>query len=149
MILLDTNMILRFLVAPEDEDSVRMANISRSLFREIAANLTEATVSEVVIHEVCYVLASKHHYGLDGQKIQMLVAPLFDLDGLRIPPIDRRIYLRALEIVADDQKLGSADALVLARCEAKNLLLATHDKRMNRFPTVVKWQSDESNNGLS
>jgi predicted nucleic acid-binding protein len=149
MILLDTNMILRYLVAPEDEDAIRMANISRSLFERIATNLLEATVSEVVIHEVCYVLASKHHYGLDGQKIQALVAPLFDLVGLKIPPIDRRIYLRALEIVANDQKLGSADALVLARCEMKNLLLATHDKRMNRFPTVAKWQSSESKNGLS
>jgi predicted nucleic acid-binding protein len=128
-------------VAPGDEASTRLAVESKALFQLIQADEVQATVTEVVVHEVCYVLGSKKHYALPGSAIQPLVAPIFELSGLKVAPVERRIYLRALEIFANDNKLGSADTLILARCEIQGLQLATQGRRMSRFPTVSTWTS--------
>lgn len=142
MILLDTNVILRHLIAPTDEKSRQMAEASSTLFPAIRSGQIEATVSEVVVHEVCYVLGSKKHYALTGSQIRASVAPLFDLRGLTLTQTERRIFLRALEIYANDNKLGSADALVIARCEVQGLQLATHDPRMKRSTSVSTWNPE-------
>ena len=136
MIFLDTNIILRFLMKPTDANSARMGAAAQSLIEAIESGNVEATLSEVVFHEVCYVLGAKSHFGLDWSQIADILAPILEMRSLKLSPLERNIYLRALEIAANDPKLESADALILARCEHESHDLATFDRRMRRHASV-------------
>lgn len=136
MIFLDTNVILRFLTEPSDEKAAEMATAARKLVEEIEAGRVEATISEVVFHEVCFVLAAKSHYGLDWGQIAEILSPILEMRSLKLTTQERAIYLRALEIAANAPKLESADALILARCEHESHDLATFDRRMHRHHEV-------------
>ena len=132
MIFLDANVLLRFLTKPTDEASAHMNVASRSLVAKIEDDLVEATFSEVVFHEVCFILNAKKHYGLTWNKIASVMVPILQMRSLRLTTHERSVYLRALEIVVLNPKLESADALVLARCEIETHTLATFDRLMRK-----------------
>jgi predicted nucleic acid-binding protein len=74
MILLDTNIFLRFLTAdlPERHASCR------ELFRRIESGETATTI-EAVLTEVVYVLGSKRHYNLSQAAIAGILTPIVAL----------------------------------------------------------------------
>ena len=117
-----------------------MKAVAFELFATIVQGEQEATTSEVVLHEVCYLLASKKHYNLPASDIASYLSPLLQLPELKLRPGDRRIYLRALEIFVERPKLEFADSVILARCESPGIELATFDEELGRFPTITRWQ---------
>ena len=64
MIFLDTNVFLRHLTASVDSASEHMRRAATAIFEAVERGEEEITTSEVVLHEVCFVLGEKAHYGL-------------------------------------------------------------------------------------
>ncbi len=143
MIFLDANIFLRHLVQPTTPETARMQAIASALFDGMERGDQEATTSEVVLHEVCYVLASKKHYHLAPTDIAAYLIPLLRLPGLKLGRGEKRLYLRALEIYVANPKLEFADAIVAARCEAPGTHLATFDEQLAQLPTVTRWQTPQ------
>src|SRR5215218_786751 len=117
-----------------------MQDIASALFAAIERGDEEATTTEVVLHEVCYVLASKKHYGLPAADIASYLRPTLRMTALRLPRRAQQLYLRALDIYTAHPTLEFADAIIAARCERLNIPLATFDERLAKLPTVFRWQ---------
>lgn len=141
MIFLDANIFLRHLTQPTSPATERMQAIASSLFEAIERGDVEATTTEVVLHEVSYLLASKKHYDLQWVEVAAYLAPLLRLPGLKFARGEKRIFLRALEIAAANPKLEFADSVIAARCEESELELATFDEALARFPGVTRWRA--------
>ncbi len=144
MIFLDANVFLRYLVRPTDPKAQAMHATATALIDAIDRGDEEATTTEVVLHEVCYVLASKKHYGLPAADIAAYVTPLLRMPGLKLPRGDRRLYLRALDIYVARPRLEFADAIVAARVERRSIPLATFDEDLGRLPGITRWQPPQT-----
>src|SRR4051812_7951490 len=136
MIFLDANIFLRFIVQPTSSETVAMHDRAANLFRALEEGMLRATTSEVVLHEVSFVLASKKHYGLSAEAIARILRPLIELPALRFRRGERRIFLRALEIYSAYPKLEFSDSVIAARCESGELELATFDESLAALPTI-------------
>jgi predicted nucleic acid-binding protein len=64
MIFLDANFLIRYSTQPETPEEAAMTTTASLLFDAIDRGEEEATTSEVVLHEVAYILASKKHLHL-------------------------------------------------------------------------------------
>lgn len=140
MIFLDANVILSFLTEPTSDETRRMKQIARGIFRSVAAGHEEVTTSEVVIHEVCYILASRKHYMQSPNQVATYLTDILMLPGFKLKQGERAIYLRALEIFAEYPKLGFADAVIATRAERQGLSLATFDACLASMPFVKPYQ---------
>jgi predicted nucleic acid-binding protein len=142
VIFLDANVFLRFLTAPVDGPGARMKGQARDLFHAVRAGTTGATTTELVIHEVCYVLTSKKHYGLAHHEAIRLVRPLLRFRSLKLASGERQILLRAFEIWEGNPKLEFSDSVIAARCEANGWELATFDEQLGSLPNVSRWMPE-------
>lgn len=141
MIFLDANIFLRHLTQAASPATERMQAIAAALFEAIERGEAEATTTEVVLHEVTYLLTSKKHYALTWDQAAAYVMPLLRLPGLKFARGEKRIFLRALEIAAAHPKLEFADAVIAARCEGTEMQLATFDERLAALPGITRWPS--------
>ena len=142
MIFLDANVFLRFLVPPDSPELERFALPARNLWNAVRERTVQATTSEVVLHEVCYVLQSPRQYGYDVPKIVDAVMSLVMLPGIDFPGDDKDIYLRALDIFRSSPKLGFADSVIAARCERAGHELATFDKHFADLSFLHLWRPE-------
>jgi predicted nucleic acid-binding protein len=140
MIFLDANFFLRFLTVPADDFSARAQGQAKMLLAAVRDGAETATTTELVLHEVCFVLTSKRHYGYASADAIQVVRPLLRYRSLRLGPGEKEIILRALEIWEQDPKLEFADSAIAARCEANGWELATFDERLGSLPSVTRWQ---------
>ena len=147
MIFLDANIFLRYLVQPTTPATRRMAREAHTLFQAVKRGDEAVTTSEVVLHEVVYVLASKAHYGRAPADIATDLAPILRLRGFKLPRGMKRLYLRALDLYATYPKLGFADALVAAHVEQQGLPLATFDTDFDTIPGITRWQPPATGGG--
>ncbi|MDQ3045830.1 MAG: type II toxin-antitoxin system VapC family toxin [Chloroflexota bacterium] len=141
MIFLDTNFFLRYLVQPTTPASCALQTVAVALFDAVERGDEVVTTCEVVLHEVCYVLASKAHYAQTAEEIASYLAPILRMKGFKLPRGEKRVYTRALEIYAAHPKLGFADALIAARAEALGVPLATFDEALARLPFLTRWRA--------
>lgn len=139
MIFLDANVILSLLTEPTSDETRRMKEIAREIFRSVEAGQEEVTTSEVVIHEVCYILASRKHYMQSPDHIAAYLFDILLLPGFKLNQAERAVYLRALERFAEHPKLGFADAVIATRAELQGLSLATFDEYLASMPFVTRW----------
>lgn len=139
MIFLDSNMFLRYLGQDSDERSRQMAKIALSLFESVERGEEEITTSEVVLHEVAFVLASKRHFGVPVPEIADALSYILRLPGFRLQPGLKRRYLSALELWTKHPALGLADAIVATTAIELEVPLATFDAHFDRVPGVVRW----------
>jgi predicted nucleic acid-binding protein len=142
MIVVDANYFLRYLVQPVTPQQIAMAETARALFASVQRGKTEATTSEVVLHEVIYVLASKRHYNLPTAEIASMMALLLRLPGFKFPRGEKRVYLHALELFSTYPRLGFADAVVAARVIKSGSPLATFDSDFDEIPGVSVWREE-------
>ena len=98
MIFLDANIILRLLTTATSPKTRRMKAQARALFHQIERGEIPATTSEVVLHEVAYVLTSSRQYALRPEEAVPLLESILRKRGMRFPGDDSTIYLRAVEI---------------------------------------------------
>jgi predicted nucleic acid-binding protein len=117
MLFLDANVFLRYLTQASTQDVAQMKIIAQDLIDHVATGVVEATTSEVVLHEICYVITSRNQYALSpGTAIQMLRL-LLHMRGLTFVGNDKEIYLRALDLWEQLPKLEFPDSVIAARCE--------------------------------
>lgn len=139
MIFLDTNIFLRFLTEPADDAAERMRWITYDLFQQVSTGELEVTTSEVVLHETCFILISKSQYGQSATDVAEKIRHLLNLSGFKLDPGEKRIFLRALDILAENPKLEFADSVIAARVERLDIPLATFDERLAKLPTITRW----------
>jgi predicted nucleic acid-binding protein len=137
---LDANYFLRYLTQPATPGDRVMGEIARGLFEAVQRGDEEVTTTEVVLHEVAYVLASKRHYHVPPADIAAALKLILRLPGFRLPRGDKRRYLRALDLYASHPTLGFADAIVAATVEQQGVPLATFDRHFDRLPGITRWQ---------
>jgi predicted nucleic acid-binding protein len=140
MIFLDTNFILRFLTPPATSMDEDRRATARALFAAVARGEEDVTTSEVVLHEVAYILASKRHYNLSASEVVAYLSPFLGMPGLKLPRGEKAIYLRALDIYTANPKLEYADSINAARAERLGASLATFDKELGRLDFITKWE---------
>lgn len=133
-------MILRYLTIPTTPELRAMHEAATALFRQVGRGEEEVTTTEVVLHEVAYVLAAKAHYNLPVADIAAALKSFLRLRGLKLPTGERRLYLRALDLYAAHPRLGFADAIIAERVRAAGIPLATFDAHFDRLPGITRWQ---------
>ena len=139
MIFLDANVFLRYLAPSSSPATAVMKEIARELFASVSRGEQEATTSEVVIHEVCSILQSSNHYRMVTATVVDVVQPLIAMPGMIFPGSDKRVYLRALEILLGYPKLEFSDAVISARAEWQGVSLLTFDEYLAGMPFVTRW----------
>lgn len=147
MIFLDANVFLRYLAPSTSPAMDVMKQEARDLFTSVRRGERETTTSEVVIHEVCYVLQSSNQYGLDASQAVEYLQPLLGLPGMTFPGTDKEIYLQALELLLEYPKLGFADAVISVRAQTLGAELATFDAYLASMPFVRRWVPSSSSSG--
>lgn len=149
MIFLDANIFLRYLAPPLTPADHRWQNISHALFLSVETGEVTATTSEVVLHEVCYVLGASRHYGYPASEIVPAIRRILDLAGMKLPGGERTVYLRALDLWEQHPVLQFSDAVIAARCERGGHELATFDGHFDRVASVRKWMPETCPDGAS
>lgn len=140
MIFVDTNVFLRYLTRSENPDVQEMERLAAHLIDDVERGIETITTSEVVLHEIAYVLTSKRHYALDHHTVADFLRTFISLPGMRLARGEKTLYMRAIDMFADDPVLGMADAIVAARSERLGVPLATFDRRLARLPSVEIWE---------
>lgn len=138
MTFLDANYFLRYLVAPTSLASQAMHDTAAALFEAVERGEEDATTSEAILAEVTFVLASKHQYGLPAATVAAYLGPIIRLPHLKLPPGQKRRYLRALDLWTAHPKLGFVDALTAATVEQSDLHLATFDADFDALPGIKR-----------
>jgi predicted nucleic acid-binding protein len=144
VIFLDANVILRYLTRPTTRDARAMHEAAKALFRLVRRGDEEVTTTEVVLHEVAYVLAARSHYNLPAADVAAALKSFLNLRGVKLPTGERRLYLRALDLYAANPQLGFADAAVAERVRAAGIPLATFDAHFDGLAGITRWRPPAS-----
>jgi predicted nucleic acid-binding protein len=72
MNLIDANVFIRYLIG----DDATKQRKSKELIERIRAGQEEAFTTDVIVHEVCYVLSASTHYNLSHQNIRDRLYPI-------------------------------------------------------------------------
>ena len=105
MNLIGANVFIRYLIGDDSEKQRR----TRQLIRRIQIGREEAFTTDVIIHEVCYVLSASTHYNLTHQAIRDRLYPIVAMRGLHIT--NKSLVLEALNIFATGEKIDFSDAM--------------------------------------
>ncbi len=108
MNLIDANVIIRYLIG----DDVVKQRKSRGLINRIRTDQEEVSTTDVIIHEVCYILSASTHYNLTHQDIRDRLYPLLEMPALHVA--NKNMCLEALNIFASGEKIDFSDALSVA-----------------------------------
>jgi predicted nucleic acid-binding protein len=138
MTFLDSNYFLRFLVEPTSPALEAMSRTARELFRAVARGEEQVTTSEVVLHEVIYVLGSKKYYGKSPAEIAAAMKEILGLPSFKLPGGQKALYRRARDLYAVYPRLGFADAVVAASGQGTGTRLATFDRDFDSIPGIVR-----------
>lgn len=139
MIVVDTNVFVRYLAAavgPTDEPEVEEA---RALFAAAALGDEQFTTNDAVIAELLDILQYTPTYGFARPDIGERLGALLALPGCRLPHKQR--VLAALALWVERPRLGFVDALTLRQAMEGNDPLATFDETTASFPGVRRWRA--------
>jgi predicted nucleic acid-binding protein len=143
VIVVDTNVFLRSMLAPETAQDDVMLRQSSALFRLAADGREQFTTSDAVIAEVTFALVT--HYHLDRTEIAARLRLLLTLPGCRLPTKTRCIG--ALDLWESLPKLSFVDALVAVQARDSGNPLATFDRALARTEGVPIWDPAKSTDG--
>jgi predicted nucleic acid-binding protein len=108
MNLIDAHVFIRYLIG----DDVTKQQKSKQLIDRIQTGQEEAFTTDIIVHEVCYVLSASTHYNLSHQDIRDRLYPILAMPGLHMA--NRSICLEALNIFAAGEKIDLSDAISVA-----------------------------------
>jgi predicted nucleic acid-binding protein len=142
MIFVDANILIRYMTEPETPEVARMQATAIALFERVETGAVTVTTSEVVLHETCYVLGSKRHYGYTVSEIVPVLATILSWPGFVFPHDEKVVYLRAFDLWEQHPKLEFSDSVIAARCERGGHVLATFDPHFAAIPSLTLWQPE-------
>lgn len=125
MILVDTNIILRYLLNDNEQ-------LSSEAIKIISNN--EIFIPTEVIVEVCYVL--KKVYNVEKEKILEVVKSLINMENITFNN-EKTIEL-AFEMYANNN-IDIVDCLIFAYCKNENYDVRTFDQKLNKL--IKKYES--------
>ena len=108
MNLINANVFIRYLIG----DDAAKQQKSKQLIDRIRTGQEEAFTTDIIVHEVCYVLSASTHYNLSHQDIRDRLYPILAIQGLHIA--NKSICLEALNIFAAGEKVDLSDAISVA-----------------------------------
>ncbi len=130
---IDSNVFLRYLT----NDDAAAQDAAARVFTKLAKGEEEGFTTDVHIHEVAYVLASKRLYALSHEEIRNRLRPLLLMSGLKI--VNKKVCLDALDIFAAREALDYADALAVASMRNRSIQnIYSFDKHFNRIEGVTR-----------
>lgn len=133
MILIDTNVILRYIAKDVSDQS----GAAYELFQRIAHGQEEAIIIHNVIHEACYAFTSSTHgqgYNLTHLDTRNRLLPILTLKGVQVLP-SKSLALQALDIFAMGEKIDYTDALLVAYVRSGRAeSIYSFDKRYDTIP---------------
>lgn len=139
MILVDTNVLLRYLTPPTDTAMQIHHDQATGLMEAIERGETLATTLEVVLHETCYLLIAPRVYGQPVQNVAPAIRALLQFAGWRFPAGYLSLYQEALDLWEAHPRLEFSDAVIAARCERGDLELASFDRHFDQLPQLRRW----------
>lgn len=142
MIFLDANIFLRFFVDAASLQEEEMQEIASGIFEAVERGEESVTTTEVVIHEICFVLGSSKQYDYPVEDIVFMVSGILSMPGFWLPRGEKQIYLDALELFRAHPKLEFSDSVIAIRAQRAGLQLATFDKALAQLPIVTPWNAE-------
>jgi predicted nucleic acid-binding protein len=128
-LLLDTNVIVRFLTGDHPAHSPR----SRSLFARAAAGDVTLVVTDLALAETAWVLQS--FYSLDRNAITTALKDLIDSAGIEVE--NKATLLSALRNFAQTD-VNFVDAYHAAVAAAESIAIASFDRDFDQFAGVKR-----------
>jgi predicted nucleic acid-binding protein len=147
MILIDANVFLRYLTHPDTDKLRAMNRMAMGLMEKIQSGELVATTSEVVLHEVCFILGSTKHYSNIASDIIIAMRDILMWPGWVFPSGDHETYLRALDLWEGYSALEFSDAVIAARCERGGRDLATFDRHFDAIASIGRWPMTSDSTG--
>jgi predicted nucleic acid-binding protein len=133
MRLVDANIFLRYLTR---DDEIK-AEACRLQFERLERGEESGITTDLIVHEVLYVLTSKAHYNLTHEEAASRIRPLISLRGLRLA--NKRRYLRALDIYSSNPKFDFPDAVNIALMEELGIEeIASYDTDFDDWPGIKR-----------
>jgi predicted nucleic acid-binding protein len=139
MIFVDSNVILRYFISSSEPHLIQLRRKAVALFDAVGRGELAITTSEVVLHEVAYVLTSKRIYGVPRADVADYLTIIVNLPGMKLPRGEKRLFLQAIDSFGRHPNIKMADALVLARAQKQRIPLATFDRALDRLPYAESW----------
>jgi len=142
VIFIDANILLRHFTEAETPADLPRKAVARELCRRMEAGEVSVTTSEIVLHEVCYILTSRRHYGQSSSEVILAIRTVLQWPGFVLPANERALFVRALDLWEQHPKLEFSDAVIAARCERGDHELATFDRHFDAIESVRKWSPE-------
>ena len=108
MRLIDTNVFIRYLMGDDPAKQYK----SGALIERIRTGQEEVLTTQVIVHEICYVLSASTHYNLTHQDIRDRIYPILEMQGMHVA--NKSLCLEALNMFATGEKIDFSDALSVA-----------------------------------
>jgi predicted nucleic acid-binding protein len=135
MTFLDTNIIIRYLVAPEPGNTadLKQAQFSKALLERVQRGQEVVTTSDVVIAEAWFVLSSPKRYNLKHADVAARLRPIFSLRSFQLP--NKQAVLRALDLYSRYEFLDIEDCLIVTGMQQRGITaLCSFDKDFDKLP---------------
>ena len=134
-LLLDTNVIIRFLTGDHPTHSPR----SRNLFARAAAGELTLVLSDLALAETAWVLES--FYSLDRAEIAAALKGVVESTGIEVQ--DKRILLSTLRNFAQTD-VNFVDAYHAAVASAESIAIVSFDRDFDQFPGIKRIEPQSS-----
>lgn len=138
MILIDTSVMVEFILPPYDAAAETRQRAAIELFESIERGDTQAIVPEVVLHECFYVLV-KRLKTIDEATFIEIFRSILQFSGWNLDALEKEVYFGALKILQTHPKLEFSDAVIAARAEVHDAELATFDQRLAKAFDGTIW----------
>ncbi len=123
-VLLDSNVILRFLLA----DHPQLSQKAKSIFETAEKGKSELFINHTTIAEVYWVLES--FYNLPKQEIIQILSQLLRFPNMKVP--EKRMIFEVLDLLSQEN-ISYIDAYNLIFAQKNNLELKTFDKKLEKL----------------
>lgn len=127
-ILVDANVLITYITPPPTDLEARKQIRVRDLFHRIYRGEAEAILPEVVLHETFYTMLGPRFPDTELPILCSTIYGLLEWPGWAMDKDELSIYHRAIDILEEHPRLEFSDAVIAARAEAHDAVLATFDK---------------------
>lgn len=129
MILVDTNVVVRYFIKSSDLHYVE----SKDFFSKVEDGSINCKLEQIVIAEVIYVL--KKVYGVEKEVIAKLLVNLLSLDSIFCD--DKEVMLSALDMYAK-KSIDFADAILCAKANQRGFEVFSFDNDVKKCTKKAK-----------
>lgn len=129
-IVLDTNIIVRFVTADDKQKQEKVA----ALFEQIEKGKITAFIPDVIFAEIVFVLISKKLYALSKKTIEAVLLPIINLSHTKFHR--KKSIKRALELFVK-YDLDFEDALIAAYAEKGKNEIVSFDSDFKKIPSIA------------